>query len=109
MSSAYEKTKVGEFCNDLNNEVDSEEDCQEAAKSLDLPWNSSFDSAGAFPACFYVTGEVYFNRSPNPERKNANPPYASAICVAKGKYVVVTKKIILTPLKEYKEKLFLQY
>ena len=95
-SLAYEKTQVGEFCSDKNNEVDSEEDCQEAAKSLDLPWNSSFDSAGAFPACFYVTGEVYFNRSPNPERKNANPPYASAICNAKGKCVVAPQKIILT-------------
>ena len=79
----------------MNNEVDSEKDCKEAAKSLDLPWNESFDDAGFFPACFYVTGTVYFNRSPNPGRKNANPPYASAICIAKGKYICVTKKLYL--------------
>ena len=70
--------------------------CKKAAKSFGVKRIYLINDPNDFPGCVYANdlwrGKVFFNRNPNPERKNLKQTY-SAICKKTGN--VISLSILL--------------
>ena len=84
----YEKTQDGTPCDEEQNEINSEEECKKAGKSLGFAFARAFDIDNYFPACFVDSMyddniQVYYNLNTEPRRTEFRPNL-SAICKKKG-------------------------
>jgi len=62
--------------------IESEEDCRNAAKWLQIPFAKAWNGPNSFPGCLVANdgrNKVYFNLSPHPSNQANNPKYG-AIC-----------------------------
>lgn len=84
----YKKSNMGSPCSKQAYEIQTEQECISACKSMGINYLGSWDGPGDFPKCTYTEGKnrvCHFNTSPNPSRakvfrKEPAKDY-SAICL----------------------------
>ena len=79
----YKKSNMGSLCSEQAYEIQTEQECISACKSMGITYLGSWSGPGDFPKCTYTEGGnrvCHFNTSPSPGRTNPNSQY-SAICL----------------------------
>ena len=79
----YKKSNMGSLCSEQAYEIQTEQECISACKSMGITYLGSWNGPGDFPKCTYTEGGnrvCHFNTSPSPGRSNPNSQY-SAICL----------------------------
>ena len=76
---------TGKMCVEGQYDIKSASECKEAGSLLGFKWENSYSRGKGFPACYYDSRKVWFNKHPSPDITQINKIYSALCRTGKGK------------------------
>ena len=90
----------GELCS-YERGIKSEQECREAAETLQMEFATAWNGNNAFPGCLIANdgrNKVYFNLSPTPSTTANNPAYGAICITTAGELLLKGKRTLFDML-----------